>query len=121
MAFRHALSSLEIWLMTVNQIQQWKQENPHNVDEMPVQPDVLHRSVVLRREPAAQRFLDEPKQQARADNHVQSVQPGHAKIQRKEKLRVRIGGHVGAGFKIKIPAGNVVLDVFVVVLYASDP
>src|SRR6266849_6391279 len=120
MVFRHALSSLEIWLMTVNQIQQRKQENPHNVDEMPVQPDVLHRSVVLRREAPAQRFFDEPEQQARADDHVQGVQPGHAKVQGKEKLRVGIGGHVGAGFKIKIPAGDVVLDVFVVVLDAFD-
>src|SRR5260370_42106174 len=110
MVFRHALPSLEIWLMTVNQIQQWKQENPNNVDEMPVQPDVLDRSVVLRSETAAQRFSDEPDQQAGADNHVQIGQPGHAKIQQKEKLRVGIRGHVVAGLKIKIPAWDVLLD-----------
>src|SRR5216683_5272305 len=115
MVFRHALPSLEIWLMTVNQIQQWKQENPNNVDEMPVQPDVLHRSVVLRREASAQRFFDEPDQQARADNHVQSVQPGHAEVQRKEKLRVRVGGDVRVRLKLVIPAGNVVLDVLFVI------
>src|SRR6202521_4627907 len=106
--------------MTINQIEQRKQENPNDIDEVPVEANVFNGSVVLRREAAAQRFLDEPDKQAGADDHVQGVQAGHAKVKGEEKLGVGVGGDVGAGLEIEIPAGDVVLDVFVVILDALD-
>src|SRR5258707_3401278 len=106
--------------VAIDQIEQRKQENPNDIDEVPVEADVFNGRVVLRREAAAQRFLDEPNKQAGAHDHVQGVQAGHAEIEREEKLGVRVGGGVGAGLKVEIPAGNVMLDVFFVILDALD-
>src|ERR1700726_361836 len=106
--------------VAIDQIEQRKQENPNDIDEVPVQADVLHRRVVLRREASAHRFFNKPKEQAGANNHVQGVQAGHAKVEREEKLGVRVGGGVGAGLELEIPAGDVMLHVFVVVLDRLD-
>ena len=35
--FRHALPFFLKPSVTINQIQQWEQENPHDIDEVPVQ------------------------------------------------------------------------------------
>src|SRR5258708_9043679 len=106
--------------VAIDQIEQRKQEKQNDVDEGPVEADVLNGRVVRRREAAAQRFVDEPNKQAGAHDHVQGVQAGHAEIEREEKLGVRVGGGVGAGLKVEIPAGNVMLDVFFVILDALD-
>src|SRR5882724_7714992 len=82
--------------VAINQIEQGEQENPHNVDEVPVEADIFDGRLVLRREAAAQRFLDEPNEQAGADNHVQGVQAGHAEIEGEEKLSVSVGSRVSA-------------------------
>src|SRR5713226_1670584 len=57
---------------------------------MPVQADDFDGRVVLRREAATETSLDEPEEQASADDHVQGVQAGHAEIQREIKLAVEI-------------------------------
>src|SRR5713226_80019 len=106
--------------VAINQIEQREQENPNDIDEVPVEADVLDRRVVLRREATAQRLLDEPDEEAGADDHVQGVQAGHAEIEGEEKLGVGVGGNVGARLEIEIPAGDVVLDVLVVILDALD-
>ena len=31
----------------LQQVEQWEQEDPHDIDEVPVEAEVLHRSVVL--------------------------------------------------------------------------
>jgi hypothetical protein len=33
--------------VTVNQIQEWEQENPDDIDEVPVKTDEVYRRVVL--------------------------------------------------------------------------
>src|SRR5258708_21178118 len=106
--------------VAIDQIEQRKQENPNDIDEVPVEADVFNGRVVLRREAAAQGFLDEPNDQAGAHDHVQCVQAGHAEIEREEKLGVRVGGGVGAGLKVEIPPGDVMLDIFFVILDALD-
>src|ERR1700738_1223006 len=93
--------------VAIDQIQQREQENPNDIDEVPVEADVFHGRVVFRREAAAQRFLDEPEKQARSNDHVESVQAGHAAIEGEEKLSVGVGGRVCAGLEIKVRAGNV--------------
>src|ERR1700737_2475434 len=59
--FRHALAFLPKPSVAIDQIEQREQENPNDIDEVPVEADVLDGSVVLRREAATQRLLDEPK------------------------------------------------------------
>src|SRR6266403_2229226 len=106
--------------MTINQIEQWEQKNPDDIDEMPVQADIFYGRVVFRRKAAAQRFFDEPYEQACADEHVQGVEAGHAKVQREEKLGMGVGAGVGARLELEIPAGDVVLNIFVVILDGLD-
>src|SRR5260370_14750455 len=95
--------------VAIDQIQQREQENPNDIDEVPVEADILDGRVVLRREAAAQRFLDEPKEQAGADDHVQGVQASHAEIEGGEKLRVRVGSSVYAGLVIRTIAGSMIV------------
>jgi hypothetical protein len=58
--FRHALAFLPKPSVAIDQIEQREQENPNDINEVPVETDIFDGSVVLRREAAAQRFLDEP-------------------------------------------------------------
>src|SRR5260370_13319764 len=87
----------------------------NNVEESQVQADIIEWSGVRRGEAAFERIRDQPKEQHGADNHVRDVQAGHTKIKREEKLRVSIGGDVGAGLELERKAGDVVLDVLVVI------
>src|SRR6266478_8739658 len=107
-------------LVPINQIQQREKINPHNIDEVPVETDVFDRRVLLRRETALERFLDQPNEQARANDHVHGVEAGHREIERKEELRVGVGGHVRAWFEIKTRAGNVVLFILGVIFDGLD-
>src|SRR5712671_2635051 len=120
MMFRHALPFLLKTSVTINQIEQREQENPHDIDKVPVQADIFYGRVVFRRKAAAQRFFDEPNEQARADDHVQGVEAGHAKVQREEKLGMGVGAGIGPRLELEIQAGDVVLDVFVVILDGLD-
>src|SRR5579859_2520565 len=110
------------------QIQQWEQENPHDVHEMPVEAEVLHHRVMIRRVSAMMRPVYQKQQYTGADNHVGRVHAGHRKIQsekdgclsryvgRSQRLMVFCPLEV----KIEIRSGNMVFDVLVVVLPAFD-
>src|SRR5579864_8803424 len=74
----------------IDEVEEWEQEDPHDIYEMPVQTDVLDRSVPLGAEHAAQRHDDQSGQQTGADNHVQSVHAGERKVQREEDLRLSL-------------------------------
>src|SRR6266403_2553351 len=102
--------------MTIDQIEQWEQKNPDDIDKVPVQADIFYGRVVFRRKTAAQRFFDEPNEQACADDHVQGVEAGHAKVQREEKLGMGVGAGVGPRLELEIQAGDVVLNILVVIL-----
>src|SRR6267154_2965355 len=106
--------------MTINQIEQWEQKNPDDIDEMPVQTDIFYGRVVFRRKAAARRFFDQPNEQACADDHVQRVEAGHAEVERKEKLGMGVGAGIGPRLELEIQAGDMVLDVFVVILDGLD-
>src|ERR1700722_11460594 len=107
-------------LMSVDQIEQREQKNPHNIDEVPIQTHQIDRRTVFRRESTAERLLDQPNQKAGADNHVQRVKSGHRKVQREKELRVGVGGCVGARLKIEVQAWNVMLNKLFVILDALN-
>src|SRR6266849_7300548 len=57
-----------------NEIKEWEKENPHDVDEVPVQAHDFHGTVILRTEISAPRAPDDPQQQPDSDDHVQCMQ-----------------------------------------------
>src|SRR5207302_2264924 len=69
---------------------QRKKINTHDIHEVPVEAHDFHGVVVLRGEAGTKRNLDEPDEEAGADNHVQGMQAGHGEIERKIKLSVGI-------------------------------
>src|SRR5712691_3615079 len=74
--------------MTPDQIQKREQENPDDVDEVPVQTADLDRAVVLRGDRAAPRPPQHPRHDPEPDDHVQRVQARHDEVEREENLRV---------------------------------
>ena len=84
----------------MNQIKQRKQEYPHDIDEMPVEPGDLDgmRNVV-----AMRRAEPQPAQESDAGGHVQRVQAGHREVEAEEQLRLRVRelvGEVRAGHEV---------------------
>src|SRR3989442_15012006 len=71
-----------------DQIQKRKQKNPHDVDEMPVEPADLDGRVVALGDDAAVYPPRHDRHHAQTDHHVQRMQSGHHEIERKEQLRV---------------------------------
>src|SRR6266850_7975116 len=70
------------------QIEQWKKENPDNIDEMPIQAHDFNRSEIIGREASLARSENQPEQQPDPDDHVQRVQTGHGKVEKEIKLSV---------------------------------
>src|SRR6266852_4205585 len=64
-----------------DQVQQWKEKNPDNIDEMPVQAHNLDRREIVRREAVFPRAPDQPNQETHADNHMQGMKSRHRKIE----------------------------------------
>src|SRR5580700_3858720 len=73
---------------TVDQVKQREQEQPHNIDKVPIQPEILNRCNVPGTELSSVGPPCKPEQQANADNHVQRVHAGHREIKEKEDLRL---------------------------------
>src|SRR4051812_3147941 len=71
-----------IWLP--NQIKQWEEIDPDDIDQVPVEPDDIHRSVVIARKIAAFRSMTNPEQNADADCNVNTVQAGHHEVKTKK-------------------------------------
>ena len=77
------ISVLEV---PAQQIKQRKQKNPNDIDKVPVKPDDLDRTVILRIEPPLHRIDQRNVKQSRADDHVQRVHAGHREIDPVEHL-----------------------------------
>src|ERR1700740_1666499 len=86
----------------IDQVKQREQINPDNVDEVPVQADDVDRIVVFGRKASRERFLQEPEQKSRANDHVQRVKTGHAEI----------GGIVELGMSVEVGIGGLSLGQF---------
>src|SRR5918993_2287901 len=71
-------------VVPVDQIEQWKQENPDDVHEVPVEPEHLDRRVPPRRERTLAGHVHDHEQQCNADDHVQCVHPGQREVENHE-------------------------------------
>src|SRR5213593_4136872 len=102
--------------MTADQIKKREQENPDDVDEVPVETADLDWNVVLRRNHAANRPPQHERHDPEADDHVQRMQSRHQEVQGEKKLRVA----EVLRFEVVVQAGDVVLDELRVVLERLD-
>src|SRR3954454_524823 len=75
-------------LSVSNQIQEWEKEDPHDVNEMPVQADHFYRCEIVLRKCILASLDDQVCKQPEADNHVDSVHAGHGEVQKEQNLRV---------------------------------
>ena len=112
--------------MPVDQVEQWEQVNPDDVDEVPVEAADFDRGVLFWGEASLPGHGQQPGKNPEADDHVQRVQAGHDEIEREENLRVaRVGvlpGMAGDRHMIETErrAGDVMLFEFVFVFDALD-
>ena len=105
--------------MASNQIEQREEENPHDIDEVPVKTADFNRREVLGRNLVAPDLGDHPQHDADADDHVQRVHTGHHEVKREENFGVaeRDLGVV----PLEHASGDEVLVPFVAVLDVLDP
>src|SRR6478735_2292557 len=78
------------WALSVDmpayQVQKREQENPDDIDEVPVQPADLDPDRVNARHRSPHRQPHHDGHQAEADDHVQRVQARHEEVEREEDL-----------------------------------
>src|SRR5579871_5832666 len=72
--------------MAINQIKQRKQENPDDVDKVPIQSGYIDGSEVFGGIPALTPFQDQKGENADAHHHMEGVQTGHREIKREEQF-----------------------------------
>ena len=97
---RHILLSknpLNSVLVPANQVQQGEQENPHNIDKVPVQAAQFNRRVIGWAKLSAFGAQCQPCQQSQPNHHVEGVQAGHGKVEGEENLRL-LGCLLGGNF-----------------------
>ena len=104
--------------MASNQIEQREEENPHDIDEVPIEAADFNRCKVLSRNLVAPDLGDHPQHDADANDHVQCVHPGHHEVKREENFGVaerdlRV-------VPLEHAAGDEVLVPFVAVLDVLD-
>ena len=73
---------------TVNEVEQGEQENPHDIDEMPIQSADFDGLVVRAVEVAQVGAHHQPGHDADADDHVNGVQAGHDEVEAEEQRGV---------------------------------
>ena len=72
----------------MNQIEQREEEDPHEVDDMPVEPTEIDGGIVLRAEMPLHASQDEPADHDHSDHHVNAVKAGHRVVDGKEPMGV---------------------------------
>src|SRR6185503_6855168 len=74
--------------MPPQQVEQRKQENPNDVDKVPVKSNHFDRTVILGIEAAPERKNQQVRQQPRANDHVQRVHAGHGEVDPVEHFHI---------------------------------
>ena len=74
--------------MAVDEIQQRKQEQPDNIDEVPVQSEIFNGRNISRREFTSSSAPCKPEQKPNPQNHVKRVHTGHSEVEEEEYLRL---------------------------------
>src|SRR6266851_5654792 len=112
--------------MPVDQVEQGKQVDPDNVNEVPVQAANCDGSVVFGSEAALPGHGKEPEKNSETDDHVECVQARHDEIEREENFRMAgisvLPGMTGDGLVLETErcAGDVMLHEFFAILDALD-
>ena len=70
--------------MSPEQIKQREQEDPNNIDKVPIEAGHFDRHIVFAAVCVFATPSTEPRHQPEADDHVQGMKPGHYKIDPKE-------------------------------------
>src|SRR5437667_12258892 len=83
------IESLPESMVRTEEVQHREQEDPHEIDEVPVQAGDLHPGVALGPEVPLDRLHEHPGHDAQADDHVERVQTGHREVEREEDARLR--------------------------------
>src|ERR1700723_4418688 len=111
--------------MAADEIQQREKEDPNDIDEVPIQSEVIDGRGMPIHVCAVICLVEQNEQNADTDDHVQGVHAGHGKVKEEEELGVlrHIGrqrnipfvGGMNKVFYAKTCPGNVVFGVFVVI------
>ena len=72
----------------MNQVEQREEEDPDQVDDVPIEPTEIDWSIVLGVEVPLHPPKDEPSDHDHADDHVNYVQAGHRVVDREESMGV---------------------------------
>ena len=96
--FPHALKRSRIGCVCSDQIQKREQENPDQVDDVPVQPAQIHGGEVFRAEVSTHATQEEPCNHDHANDDVGPVQAGHGVVD--AKIEVGVGGTLGIHARI---------------------
>src|ERR1700761_7028983 len=123
-------------LVPADQIEQREEEDPDNIDKVPVQTKVLNEGDVAVHVSTTHRFGEHAAKQHDTDDHVNGVHAGHGKVEREVNLGplrhvywkrfvIRfLGGFVRLrmreGLNTEAAAGNVMLFPLLVVLDRLD-
>src|ERR1035437_10166518 len=74
--------------MPADQIEQREQEDPDDVDKVPVEPEILNEREMPVGISTCSRTEDHEAQNPDANDHVQRVHAGHGEVEKEVKLRV---------------------------------
>src|SRR4029079_10173557 len=87
-----ASSAISCLAMAMDEVQEREQENPDDVDEVPVEAEELDRDVPLLRERPLDRHPENDCEDADADDHVQGVHARQREVQDHEDPDLRGDG-----------------------------
>src|ERR1700733_14106231 len=116
--------------MAADEIQQRKKKNPDNIDEVPIESEVIDgRSMPVDIRPVP-RLVEQNEQNTDTDDHVQGVHASHGKVKKEVELRmlshvrrqrnIPLVGRVDKVLHAEACPRDVVFDVFVVILHGLD-
>lgn len=72
--------------MPVDKVEQRKQEEPDNIDEVPIEPEVFNWRDISRRKISSRGPPQKPAQKTDADHHVQGMHTSHREVQEEKDL-----------------------------------
>src|ERR1700733_1415077 len=116
--------------MAADEIQQREKKNPNDIDEVPIQSEVIDGRSMPIHVCAVIRLVEQNEQNADTDDHVQGVHAGHSKVKEEEELgvlrhirrqrNIPLVRWMDKIFHAKACTGDVVLGVFVVIFNRLD-
>src|SRR5580658_9126082 len=109
--------------MAADEIQQREKKDPDNIDEVPIESEVIDgRGMPVDIRPMP-RLVEQIEQNTDTNDHVQGVHAGHGKVKKEEELRmlrhirrqrnIPLVGGMDKVFHAKAGPRDVVLNVFI--------